>query len=285
MKPIEVKDLHFSYGSSPILRGIDFSLNAGEILCIFGPNGCGKTTLLECILGLLKPQSGEILLEGKPTSEMKIAECAQKIALVPQKSQHTFGYTVLEMVLMGRTASTGLFQSPDESDLEIARDCLRQVGMFSFCDRNVNQLSGGESQLVMLARALAQKTKIIVFDEPTSHLDFRHELNVIKYMCKLVKEMGMSLLMTTHFPNHALYLENQGIPTRVALMENGALCACGAASETLSEENMSRIFKIKTKVYQNFEQGQLFTYIMPLDFNNGGQWNENNKDTYGNVEA
>lgn len=274
MKPLEVHNLHFNYGKNPVLRGIRLELKAGEVLCVFGPNGCGKTTLIECLLGLKKPRSGEILLAGQRLSQLKTPEIARKIALVPQKYQHTFGYTVMEMVLMGRTASTGIFQSPGEQDVEIAESALKRVGMMAFRECSINQLSGGEMQLVMLARALAQKTEVIVFDEPTSHLDFRHELNVLKYMCRLVREQGMSLLMSTHFPNQALYIENQGIPTRVALMEDGVIYAQGAAAQTLSEENMRRVFKIETKIYTNTLEGQNYTYIMPVDFSNGGQWNE-----------
>jgi len=273
---LEVAGLRFSYGAREVLKGVDFSVERGEVLCVFGPNGCGKSTMLECLLGLNKPQSGKITVDGKDSREIKIRELAQKVAFVPQKHQHTFGYTVLQMVLMGRTADTGFFQSPGAEDEEIARQCLRQVGMLSFQERAFNNLSVGESQLVKLARALAQRTGLILFDEPTSHLDFRHELNVIKYMAKLVRDQGISLVMATHFPNHALYLENQGVPTKVAMMENGVFCAVGKASEVLNEENMSRIFKIKTKVYHGFEEENPVTYIMPIDFSDGGQWNEAN---------
>ena len=264
MNPLEVRALQFSYGRRPILQGLDLALREGEVLCIFGPNGCGKTTMFECILGLLKPRSGSILLEGRSLSDLRIPEIARKMALVPQKQQPTFGYTVLEMVLMGRTAGAGLFSSPGKEDEKIAEQALRQVGMLSFRNHVFNQLSGGEAQLVKLARALAQRTRIILFDEPTSHLDFRHELNVIQYMCKLVRELGCSLMMTTHFPNQALYLENQGVPTRVALMEQGRIYAQGSAAETLTEQNMSRVFQIRTKVYQNYENGRRLTYMMPL---------------------
>ena len=272
---LTISDLRFSYGPRKILDGVDFTIGKGEVLCIFGPNGCGKTTMLECILGLNKLQEGNVALYGKNTRDMKISEIAQKVAFVAQKTQHTFGFSVLEIVLMGRTAATGMFSSPGKEDVLIAEWALKQVGMYDFRDRIFNQLSGGETQLVKLARALAQKTGLIIFDEPTSHLDFRHELNIIKYMYTLVKEHDISMIMATHFPNHALYLENQGINTHVAMMEKGVFCAYGRASETLNEENMSRIFKIKTKVYQNRENDKLFTYIMPIDFSDGGQWNDN----------
>ncbi|MCG8481813.1 MAG: ABC transporter ATP-binding protein [Clostridia bacterium] len=272
MAVLEIKDLNFSYGKRKILNGIDFAIKKGEIFCIFGPNGCGKTTMLDCVLGLQKAEKGEIFFEGKNITEMKIEEIARKVAYVPQKHQHTFGYTVLEMVLMGRTAHTSMFDSPKKEDIKIAEACLKNVGMYAFKDRIFNNLSGGEAQLVKLARALAQETNLIIFDEPTSHLDFRHELNVIKYMAKLIKEFDMSIIMATHFPNHAFYFENQGLNTKVAMMENGVFYAKGRAEEVLDEENMSRIFKIKTKVYKNVEADHFFNYMVPIDFSDGGQW-------------
>lgn len=274
MAILEVKNLNFSYDNKKILNGINFNIEKGEILCIFGPNGCGKTTMLDCLLGVNKVEKGEILIECKNISNMKVEEIAKKVAYVPQKHQHTFGYTVLEMVLMGRTAHTSMFSSPRKEDVKFAEDCLKKVGMYRFKDRIFNSLSGGEAQLVKLARALAQETNLIIFDEPTSHLDFRHELNVIKYMSKLIKGKNISIIMATHFPNHAFYFENQGISTKVAMMKDGVFYAKGKAEEVLDEENMDRIFKIKTKVYKNLEKDNYFNYMIPIDFSDGGQWNE-----------
>ena len=275
VKPIlDIKDLHFGFADKQVLKGIDLSLGAGEALCVFGPNGCGKSTMLECILGLNKAERGEIVIDGENVNSIKASELALKVAFIPQKSMHTFGFTVAQMVLMGRTAATGMFSSPDKGDERIALECLERVGMLGFKDRIFNSLSGGESQLVRIARALAQQTKLIIVDEPTSHLDFRHELNVIKYMVGLVKHEGISLLMSTHFPNHAMFLENHGVKSRVAIMEDGIFGAVGKASEVLSETNMARIFKIKTKVYKSMESDQPMTHIAAVDFSDGGQWGE-----------
>mgnify|MGYP000891467472 CR=1 FL=1 len=274
---LEVQDLYFAYDNNrKILDGISFSIGPGEIMCIFGPNGCGKTTMLDCILGLNRVEKGKIFIEGRSISDMKIEEVAKSVAYVPQKHEHTFGYTVLEMVLMGRTVHTNMFDSPGEDDIVVALDCLKKVGMYGFKDRVFNNLSGGEVQLVKLARALAQQTNLIVFDEPTAHLDFRHELNVIKYMTKLIKDSNntMSMVMATHFPNHAFYLESQGVKTTVAMMENGRFGAIGRPGEVLNEDNMSRIFKIRTKVFKNLEKDTVLNYMIPLDFSDGGQWNE-----------
>ncbi len=270
MKQITVADLHFSYGNRKVLNGINFSLDQGEILCVFGPNGCGKTTMLECILGFNKPESGSIKYGEQSLCSMKIAEIAKKVAYVPQKTINTFGFSVLEIVLMGRTAGLSMFSSPDRHDLDIAEECLEKVGMYDFKNRSFNELSGGETQLVKLARALAQRTKLIIFDEPTSHLDFRHELSVLKYMCTLVKEENLSMIISTHFPNQALYLENRGIPVRVALMENGTFGAQGNASATLNEVNMKRIFNTVTKVFKHQANENELTYMVPLDFIDGG---------------
>lgn len=267
VKPIlEIKDLHFAFGEKQVLKGINFSLNPGEILCVFGPNGCGKSTMLECILGINKTKFQSIFFDGEDAHQIKFKELAKKVAFVPQKSMHTFGFTVFQMVLMGRTASVGMFASPDKKDEEIALKALEKVGMLDFKDRIFNSLSGGESQLVRIARALTQQTKLIIVDEPTSHLDFRHELNVVKQIAGLVQQEGISLLMSTHFPNQALYLENMGVNVRAAIMESGVFGAIGKASQVLTEDNMARIFNIRTKVYQSTEGGQPMTHIMPIDF-------------------
>ncbi len=276
MAVIEVKNLNYTYdGSRMILNGVGFAVEKGEVFCIFGPNGCGKTTILDCILGLNPVEQGEISICGSKMSELKIDEVARMVAYVPQKHEHTFGYTCLEMVLMGRTAHTSFFDSPGQEDIELALDSLNKVGMYGFRDHNFNHLSGGEAQLVKLARALAQQTDLIIFDEPTSHLDFRHELNVIKYISRLVKENHISIIMATHFPNHAFYLEHQGTPTRVALMENGFFYATGRAEEVLNEDNMSRIFKIRTRVISYTDHLSESKYMVPYDFVSGGQWDGN----------
>ena len=266
MTILEVKDLYFGYNEEDILKGINFKVEDGQVLCLFGPNGCGKTTMLDCILGLNKIRKGDVIVEGMNTKDLKPEEMAQKIAYVPQKHNRTFPYSVLEIVLMGRTAYTSMFTSPGKEDIQIAEESLEKVGMYKFKDRVFTSLSGGEAQLVKIARALAQNTKLLIFDEPTSHLDFRHELNVLKYTVELVKENNISILMATHFPNHAFYLENNGINTKVAMIEEGTFGAFGMPSQILNEENMKNIFKIETKVFEYIENNKKLNYIVPIDF-------------------
>ena len=272
MAILQIENLSFGYQKKKVLKGITFSVERGEVFCIFGPNGCGKTTMLDCILGLNKPDGGTITIEGENAATLSPMEKAQKMAYVSQKSDRTFPYTVLEIVLMGRTAYAGIFSSPGRDDVIIAENALNSVGMLAFKDRIYTTLSGGEAQLVKIARAIAQDTPVIIFDEPTSHLDFRHELNVINYICKIVREKGISVLMATHFPNHAYFFESFGLKTRVALMENGVFGAVGPPSEVLSQSNMAKIFKVVTKNFRDYYNNRVLNFVVPIDFCAGGEW-------------
>lgn len=265
MSILKVKDLSFSYGKANILLDITFEVNQGEVLCLFGPNGSGKTTMLDCILGLSKITNGSIVIDGKNISDLKPVEMSKRVAYVAQKHHRTFPYTVLEVVLMGRTAYTSMFSSPGKEDIEISKEALNKIGMYKLKDRIFTSLSGGEAQLVKIARALAQETKLIVFDEPTTHLDFRHELKVLNHIIRLVKEESISIIMATHSPNHAHHLENSGIKTKVAMIENGKFGAYGKPKNVLNEVNMIKIFEVRTKVLEFIENEKKFKYIVPID--------------------
>ena len=271
---LEVRDLFFAYKERAVLNGISFSLRQGGCFLLFGPNGCGKTTLLDTILGIHKTRQGKVLLCGNEISTLSAAEKARKVSYVSQKSDHTFPYSVFQMVLMGRTAYSGMFASPDHNDEILADEAIRTVGMEQYRDTPFTKLSGGEMQLVKIARAIAQGTDLIILDEPTAHLDFRHELNVIQFITHIVKEKQISIVMATHFPNHALYFESCDLPVKVALMENGTFGAAGIPSEVLNEENMARIFGIRTKTYIDFDHKPPRRYIVPVEFTDEGacQW-------------
>lgn len=263
---LHVDHIRFSYGSHPVLRDISFTLHRGEILCLFGPNGCGKTTMLECILGLLRPDAGQIRIDGKDIRSLSDKEIANQMAMVPQFQESTFGYTAHQMVLMGRTSGLGNFHSPTAEDDEIALAALEEVGMIAFKDRNYNSLSGGEAQMVKLARSIAQDTPLLVLDEPTAHLDFRNELKVIRQISRMAQQKNKAILMATHFPNQAYFLENEGNRTTIAIMDRGTIAAFGPARDVLHEENMAQIFGIQAKVYTHTEHGASRTYLMPIDF-------------------
>jgi iron complex transport system ATP-binding protein len=245
---LEVIDASFSYERLDVFKNINFRVNEGEIFCIVGPNGCGKTTLLDCLLGILRLKRGEILLNKRNIKTTSPGETAKQLAYVPQLHEKTFPYSVIDIVLMGRAAHIGLFSAPSSRDVAVAEEALELVGLTSFKDRPYTQLSGGEAQLVLLARALAQKTKMIIMDEPTAHLDFKNELTVLETIVQLVSKTGLSIIMATHFPNHAFYFENNSIDISVALMSRMTFSAVGSPSEILSEDNLKSIYSINAKV-------------------------------------
>ena len=169
---VSVRDVSFAYGTKPVFDRINFNVGKGEIFCLIGPNGCGKTTLLDCLLGLHPFNSGTFELFGKDASHLSSRKLARAMAYVPQLHERTFPYTVLEIVTMGRAAHLGFFESPSSKDLGLADDAIERIGIGHLRNRPYTQLSGGEVQLVMLARALVQQTPIIVMDEPTGPSGF-----------------------------------------------------------------------------------------------------------------
>lgn len=263
MSLIKVTNAAFSYDKKrDIFKNMNFSINEGEILCIIGPNGCGKSTLIDCILGFHKLDEGEILINGEPMDNLKPREYAEKVAYVPQSHKTTFAYTVLDVVTMGRTYAAQMFAPPGEKEKDIARDALIQVGLDGFADREYTKLSGGELQLVILARAIAQQSKVLIMDEPTAHLDFTHELNIMEIVAKLVKEHNISIIMATHFLNQAYYLENAGVNARVALMSEEGFSHMGKPSKVLTPQNLEDTFKIVVEIVEG--RGGERKYILPL---------------------
>jgi len=249
---LEVENLTFAYDPQDIFKNISFQVNKGEVFFLLGPNGCGKTTLLDCILGLLKPKGGDIRLNGKDTKGIRCDHIAKQLAYVPQGHEKTFPYTVLDIVLMGRASYIGMFGSPSEQDIDFAEEALKLVGIIHLKNRRYTQLSGGEGQLVMIARALAQKTPLIIMDEPTSHLDFKHEMVILETIVELVRDTGISIIMATHFPNHAFYFENNRVNTRVALMNQGTFLVSGTPTDVISEENLRWLYNINARVASFF---------------------------------
>ena len=259
MSVIEVINAGFSYdGVNNIFERISFRAEPGEIFMIVGPNGCGKSTLIDNLLGLRKPASGSILLGNTDIKHMKPHEIAEYAAYVPQGHVKSFAYKVIDVVKMGRAFAQGVFSPPGQEDLEIAKQALLQVGMAEFADRDYTRLSGGELQLVLIARALAQQSPLLIMDEPTAHLDFRHELNVMEIVSELVSSGGISIVMATHFLNQAYYFENAGVKTRVALMNDRVFECVGAPSEILTPGNLENAFHITARVATDGEEGRKF---------------------------
>jgi iron complex transport system ATP-binding protein len=261
---LEVVDTAFSYRDKPVFEGIHFSVDKGEIFCLLGPNGCGKTTLLDCILGTLRPDKGRILLDGMPLCEMAPASRARRIAYVPQGHTHAFPYTVQEMVLFGRAAYLGLFASPGDRDVRKARQALSTVGIDHLQDRPYTALSGGEGQLVLIARALAQETDIIIMDEPTAHLDFKHELLILETIVGLVRDKNITVIMASHFPNQAFYFDNHNVHIEIALFNRGRFLDGGRPEKVLNERNIRALYGINADII-TYENGRTRAqkYIIP----------------------
>jgi len=263
MAMIDVRNITFGYGDTPVFRDICFSMDKGEIFCLLGPNGCGKTTLLDCILGLLKPDQGRIMIQGKDSSACPSGHLSRSMAYVPQTHESTFPYTVSDMVLMGRAAHIPFFSTPGPEDLRIVRQVLDQVGMADMSERPYTMLSGGERQLVIIARALAQKTPAIVMDEPTAHLDFRHEFIVLETIMNLVRSQGLAVIMATHFPNHAFHFESRDIPTRVALLHRGSFLSIGPPRKVLTSASIRTLYGIDSTIVSFDNNGAPQSHVIP----------------------
>ena len=227
-----VKDIEFSYGSETrrVLDSVSLSLSSGEIMSVLGPNGAGKSTLLECMAALLKPQGGSIELTGKDIFSMKPREIADIV-----------GY-VLEFVLMGRASKMKLFERPTAGDREIAERAISDMGLTHLSNKSYMQISGGERQQAMIARALAQEPKVLLFDEPTAHLDYGNQLKTLEIIKGLSKK-GYAVVMTTHNPDHAVLLGGS-----VAVLSRDGRLECGRADEILTEERLQRVYGTEIKL-------------------------------------
>jgi iron complex transport system ATP-binding protein len=241
---IEVKNAAFHYdANSNIFQDTSFSVGKGEIFSILGPNGCGKTTMLKCIDGLLQLISGEIFIEGKNIRFLKRNEVGKKLGYVPQKHNTTFPFTVLEMVLMGRAPHLHVLHSPVEKDVSIAKSVIEHLGLSHLSDRPYSNLSGGQAQLVLIARALCAEPDVLLLDEPTSHLDFKNQRLILKVLKRLSKEKGLTVIMATHFPDHALSISDKSL-----LMGKGKKARFGQTLSVITEGNLKEAFEIDVKI-------------------------------------
>lgn len=200
---ISIRSASFSYGQKAIWQDINLDVEKGETLCLLGPNGCGKTTLLNCIHGNLSLRSGSIKIDGRDVKSMTVTEVAKKMGYVFQEHSAPFPYTSLEVVRMGRAPHLGLIQAPSRQDTELARSIMEEMGKSHLASQRYTNISGGERQLVLIARTLCQEPEIILFDEPTSHLDYKNQALVLQTMSRLANK-GLTIIMTSHFPNFSL---------------------------------------------------------------------------------
>ena len=239
---IEIRGAGFSFGEHRVFGGVDLDVYSGEVLTILGPNGCGKSTLLRCIGGALALQQGTVRLENVDMSSLDVRARARKVALLFQDHTASFPYPVLDVVSMGRTPYLSAFGAPSPQDIAIAEEALEQVGMSHLRKRPYTELSGGERQLVLLARTLAQQPAVILLDEPTAHLDFKNQVRSLQQIGALAGR-GVTMIMTTHDPNQAFLF-----PGRAALMRPGGSLAVGPAAEVITTESLSAAYGIDVAV-------------------------------------
>ena len=256
---LEINHAICGYGLRTVLRDITFDVETGDILCLLGPNGVGKTTLFKSILGFLKLQGGEILLDGEDIQNWPRNRLAKAIAYVPQAHTPPFPFDVLDVVVMGRTAHLGMFASPTKKDIAIAEEALETLNVPFLKNRIYTEISGGERQMVLIARALTQQPKILVMDEPTSNLDFGNQIRVLEQI-KRLSEKGLTVIMTSHSPDHAFICS-----TKVVIMQRDSVFKQGSATEVMTEENLKAAYGIElkiTSVENNY--GQKINTCVPL---------------------
>lgn len=244
---IQVNNLSFSYGKRKILHDISFAAEKGEFLSVLGPNGAGKSTLFRCVLGLLPGYTGEILVGERNIKDYSVREVARRIAYIPQNSHCVFHYNVLDVVLMGRANHISFYQMPGREDVQACLTALEKVGIADLKDRCFHKLSGGEQQLVLIARALAQDAPILMLDEPTANLDFGNQILVLKQAKQLAQE-GYTVIQTTHHPEQSYLFSD-----RILALQNGRVLADEKPSAVLTAELMKQLYNVDVNVLSFYE--------------------------------
>ncbi len=244
---IEVRDLRFGYGASEVLRGVSFTAESGELTSILGPNGVGKSTLFRCLLGLLKGYRGSITVEGTDTRRQSARSLARQVAYIPQSHYPSFNYSVFNMVLMGTTSQVSLLSSPGPKQRSAAEEALREVGVLHLKDKGYTHISGGERQLVLIARALVQDAPVLILDEPTANLDYGNQVRVMEELRKLTAA-GYTVIQSTHNPEQAFLFSH-----KVVAMKEGRVLAEGAPSRVVTEELMAELYGADIRVCSLFD--------------------------------
>ena len=242
MSAITVENLVFSYGKHSVLKGINLNIETGEFISILGSNGVGKSTLFKCMLGLNSSYTGNVYINQKNIRDMTVKEIASNIAYIPQHTVPAFNYSVEDIVLMGTTAQMHALSTPKDAEIEACHSALKKVGIENLRSRCFHLLSGGEKQLAVIARALAQNAPIIMLDEPTASLDFANQMLVLKQMRKLADE-GYTIIQTTHNPEHSYMFSD-----KIAAIKDGKIMICASPDEVMHEDIISKLYGLEVKI-------------------------------------
>ena len=241
MTRLEVSGLTFGYGSEPLLEDVSFTLDRPELVCVIGPNGVGKTTLVKCMNKILKPWSGSILLDGEDVRSMSLMGLARRMAFVPNRIDSVFRTTVAEMVLMGRFPHSEWATS--DHDLDVAEEALEATGLEGLSHRDINELSSGQMQKVLIARGLAQEPDVLILDEPTSNLDVKHQMEVMGFLREYAASRGVIVLMVCHDLNLTAAFAD-----RVLIVHDKGIAADGKVWDVMTEENIMRVYGVGSRV-------------------------------------
>lgn len=239
---IATRHLGIGYPGFAVGRDIDLSVAPGDVLCLLGPNGSGKTTLFKTMLGLLPVQAGEVLISGRPLAALSRAKIARRIAYVPQAHAAQFPYRVIDMVVMGRTAHMGLFAAPSAADRAKAHEALAKLGIDDLAEAEYTRISGGQRQLALIARALAQDAPAIIMDEPTASLDFGNQVTVLAEI-KRLKNAGLAIVLSTHDPDQAF-----SVAGTVALLSGGRMIAQGPPADVLTPQALKSVYGVSVSL-------------------------------------
>ncbi len=250
MSILQLKEISFRYGKERVLSRISFEVEKGEIIGIIGPNGSGKTTLFKVLDGILFPQEGEVLIGGEDIRAKTRREIAAIMAFVPQEFAPVFPFTVREIVMMGRYPHFGNLDFEGRDDYRIVQEVMEMTGTLPFSDRQIQQLSGGEKQRVLIARALAQKPEIMLLDEATAFLDIKHQIAIFKLIVKLNREQGLTVLIVTHDINLAA-----GHTDRIILLQGGKIHSMGRPEMVITEANIKDVYEAEVMVDRNPRTG------------------------------
>jgi iron complex transport system ATP-binding protein len=245
MEAIKISGLCYDYPGKPVLKDIDLALSAGSFTAVLGPNGCGKTTLLKNISGYLKPQRGQVVVLGTPIQKLSQRDRARMVGYIPQNTSPGFGFTCRDVVGMGRLPYLGRFQWETREDRAVVREAMEQTGTWHLRDRLLWALSGGEMQRVLIARALAQKPRVLLMDEPVSHLDIKYQMDIIKLTRRLCDTIGITAVAVMHDINLA-----GRYCSEMVLMKEGSVVSTGGVSTVITAENLRNVFDIEVDIIQ-----------------------------------